>query len=43
MRASLAAIFAKPNTIPEFVITASGHFFSAAFFSNENPQGSSSR
>ena len=29
---ALAAIFAKPNTIPELVITASGHRFSAAFF-----------
>jgi hypothetical protein len=31
---SLAEIFANPKTIPEFVITASGQRFSAAFFNN---------
>jgi len=32
--AQRAAIFARARTIPEFVITASGHFFSAAFLRN---------
>ena len=32
LRASLAAIFASPNTIPEFVITASSHCGIVPFF-----------
>jgi len=31
LRISRAAIFASPRTMPEFVVTASGHRFSAAF------------
>ena len=36
---SRAEIFASPRTIPEFVITASGHFFAAAFFNKAKSSG----
>ena len=38
-KTSRAEIFASPRTIPEFVITASGHFFDAAFFNRVKSSG----